>query len=555
MGTEIQDFAAALVALKERSGMSYGTLAKRLHMSTSTVHRYCNGDAVPHDYAPVERLARLCRATPDELVGLHRQWILADQAKKAGGTRKVKAATPAATVPSWARPADAEEGEGAADEADEAADDGRTAGGTESAASAVDTSRRPETESGTGGETEPDRSGEGEPVPTVPTPAPAPAPAGPSAAASGVLPTGSPATRSPAPASPAPGRRGRRASGADSAERSEPAEPLVTGGEGREGGGAGRPRPRRTRVLLAAAVVVALSVPSALVARHLAGGNDDGRNADATGATATTGSPTPSRKPSGTPSVSASASASASTRPSPPASTTGAATPVPPAKEEAAAASDAVPLSASITSYNWDSPCGQYYLLGDDANDVPPPPPQDARSWAKALGGVDGGSQLLEVTVQGSSSQAVVVSALHVRVQSRKAPLAWNSFSMGEGCGSAIVPWSFDIDLDDSRPRTKPVAGQQGDAVVPAQDFPFRTSSTDVQVFHLDAHVEGHDVSWYLELDWTSGDRSGTLRVDDHGEPFRTSSIKARPGYVYWADRAQWMSSEYVDPALADEGE
>lgn len=72
------DFGALLRELKDRSGLSYGVLAKRLHMSTSTLHRYCNGDAVPTDYAPVERLARLCKASPDELVELHRRWVLAD---------------------------------------------------------------------------------------------------------------------------------------------------------------------------------------------------------------------------------------------------------------------------------------------------------------------------------------------------------------------------------------------------------------------------------------------------------------------------------------------
>ncbi|MEV6761101.1 helix-turn-helix domain-containing protein [Streptomyces sp. NPDC051105] len=80
-------FAELLRELKDRSGLSYGTLAKRLHMSTSTLHRYCNGDAVPADYAPVERLARLCKAGPEELVELHRQWVLAD----AGRGRKADA--------------------------------------------------------------------------------------------------------------------------------------------------------------------------------------------------------------------------------------------------------------------------------------------------------------------------------------------------------------------------------------------------------------------------------------------------------------------------------
>lgn len=75
---ETEAFARQLRELKDRSGLSYGALAKRLHMSTSTLHRYCSGTAVPIEYAPVERLARVCRATPQELVELHRRWILAD---------------------------------------------------------------------------------------------------------------------------------------------------------------------------------------------------------------------------------------------------------------------------------------------------------------------------------------------------------------------------------------------------------------------------------------------------------------------------------------------
>ncbi|MFK0292106.1 helix-turn-helix domain-containing protein [Streptomyces sp. NPDC090442] len=75
------DLTALLRELKERSGLSYGVLAKRLHLSTSTLHRYVNGTAVPTEFAPVERLARLCRATPEELVEVHRRWIVADAAR------------------------------------------------------------------------------------------------------------------------------------------------------------------------------------------------------------------------------------------------------------------------------------------------------------------------------------------------------------------------------------------------------------------------------------------------------------------------------------------
>lgn len=113
VGTETEEFARLLRRLKDRSGRSYGVLAGQLHMSVSTLHRYCNGDAVPMDFAPADRLARRCGATSDELVELHRRWILADEARRrsraagsSGGTSPGSAASsaptpsPASTEPS-----------------------------------------------------------------------------------------------------------------------------------------------------------------------------------------------------------------------------------------------------------------------------------------------------------------------------------------------------------------------------------------------------------------------------------------------------------------------
>ena len=416
-------------------------LAGRLHVSTSTLHRYCNGDAVPGEFAPVERFARLCGATADEMVEVHRRWILADAARGRG--KGEAAAEPEALVP--VRPVEPEPG--------------------------------------------PVRA-EPEPAPEEPEPEPVRV------------------TSAPAPTS----SRWRRASA-------------------------------RTRVLLAAAAVVALTVPTAVVIGHLkdtgsdaavglSGGRstEEGKGADAVSASPNTPSPSVSASESPSPSVSA-GSASPSVRSSPSASRTTGGTETETGR----------PPTVTISSYNWEEPCGQYYLLAQDPKTVPPPPPPTStRGWARALGGVDGGAMKLELTVQGASQQAVVLNSIRVQVLSRRAPVQQPAFSMGEGCGSGIEPQSFDVDLDDSRPSLTPVAGKQGDETVPAKDFPFRVSSSDVEVFDLDAHVEGHDVSWYLELEWSSGGRTGTLRVDDGGRPFRTSSIAGRPEYYYRHDTSVW---------------
>lgn len=466
MGTEIQDFAALLRELKERSGLSYGALAQKLHMSTSTVHRYCNGDAVPHDYAPVERFARVCRASADELMALHRKWILADEAKRRGSRKPEAGAVAGGTA-------------GLRTEAEAGAEVG--GGGV-----------------GAGPEAEPEPQAEAESTSEAET---------------------APLSGDVTPEGPRPG-----------------AAPVPR-----------RRTSRKLRVLLTAVAVVALTVPAALVVRGAGndGSADDKRvNAESSptqvvpsGEVSPSGKPSRSGSPSATPGATASSpgaggqgGAEAGTTPSP---------------SSGGQQGGGVPVHASISSYNWEAPCGQYYLLDEEPDNVPPPPvPQDTRGWARSLGGVDGGAMLLELTLQGTSGEAVVLNGLHVRVQGRDAALARSAYSMGSGCGGGVTPQSFDIDLDDSRPRSTPVAGKDGDTVVPAKDFPYRVSSTDVEVFHIDAHVEGHDVTWYLELEWTSGGRSGTLRIDDGGKPFRTSSLATRPKYYYRSDTAQWVPEE-----------
>ncbi|MFI9058072.1 helix-turn-helix domain-containing protein [Streptomyces anulatus] len=468
---EAVEFAALLKDLKDRSGRSYGVLAGKLHVSTSTLHRYCNGDAVPNEFAPVERFARVCGASGDELVEVHRRWIVADAARRrppvgaAPGTAESASASASASVPVPASaPASA----------------------------------------------------------SAPSPVPEP----------GVVPEGVEVT-----------------------EAVEPSEPTVVSGGARPGAGSRWSRlSRRTRVLIAAAGVAALLVPTTVVAADLVGsGREDGGSAadrveDAGGdlGPAPEGSAPAAPRPSASPS-SADPSASASASPSGPPSVkpsagSGAGQP----QGGGGGGSGSVtglgaPPTVNISSYNWDEPCGQHYLVNRGPDELDPPPaPQDRRRWAESYGGVDAGNMLLQLTVQGTSREAVVLKGMHVRVLSRKAPLPWSAYLMGNGCGSGIAPQTFAAHLDAGHPTLRPVPGKQGDVVVPAVDFPYKVTSEDVEVFNLDMKAVGYDVTWYLELEWNSGGNEGVLRIDDHGKPFRTSGMKGRPEYVYGNEEVGW---------------
>ncbi|MFJ6899928.1 helix-turn-helix domain-containing protein [Streptomyces hokutonensis] len=454
MVDETADFAALIRELKDRSGLSYGVLAKRLHMSTSTLHRYCNGDAVPTEYAPVERFARLCKATPDELVEAHRRWILADGARQR--ERKSAAATAATTTATTA---------------------------------AITTATTAVTEA--------------TPVPgatTAPTPA-------------ADLPSAAPG---PTPDTTPPSAH-------------ETSVPVT----------ATAPRNRRRTALFAAAAVAVVLAATALVP-HLVSGDGGGDRKQEAGSVTSTGRGTPSASTSAksTSSASASASASGSASPSGSATAKSGASASPGAKSGGAAdAVAAVPLTVTTRPYAWESPCGQTYLVDRDAAKVPPPPTeQDAPGWVSALGAVSAGSQYLELTVQGTGQDTVVLQSLNVRVVDSGAPPAWNVYEMGYigvGCGGGVPTHSFGIGLDSVRPMATPKAGQTG--------LPYKVSESEPEVLYITAAAASHDVRWYLELAWSSGTRKGVLRIDDQGKPFRTSGMSGRPQYGYSLDDSEWV--------------
>ncbi|WFB06719.1 hypothetical protein LRS74_06425 [Streptomyces sp. LX-29] len=200
------------------------------------------------------------------------------------------------------------------------------------------------------------------------------------------------------------------------------------------------------------------------------------------------------------------------------------------------------PLAVTTRSHVWENGCDHRYLIDRPPAEVAPPPvEQDAAPWAATHHAVHGGSTSVEVTVQGRSDTAVVLQDLHVRVVGRRPPPAWSSYAMSNGCGDAITPRAFSVDLDADRPRPKPEDGFDGERTIPAVRFPYRVSATDPEVLRVDARTSGCDCRWYLELDWTSGDRKGTIRIDDGGVPFRTSGVEGRPEYGYWLDRRAWV--------------
>ncbi len=193
-----------------------------------------------------------------------------------------------------------------------------------------------------------------------------------------------------------------------------------------------------------------------------------------------------------------------------------------------------LPVQLTVLSDNWDTQCGQWFLLRQPPGRVPSLPSlQQTNAWAAALGGVPAQDLRLQLTAQGRPGEPVVLHALYVKVVSSAAAPVGNGYTLSSGCGGGLDPASFAIDLDATVPRTHAVPGFDGGDRQPAVNFPLQVSASDPEVLDVDAHTLNHDVSWYLDLVWSSGTRQGTLRIDDHGHPFRTVGLKGDPLYYY----------------------
>ncbi|MBB0229420.1 hypothetical protein FOE67_07815 [Streptomyces calidiresistens] len=197
---------------------------------------------------------------------------------------------------------------------------------------------------------------------------------------------------------------------------------------------------------------------------------------------------------------------------------------------------DSVPLRVSTRPHAFPDPCSRHYLLNRPPDEVPPPPfEQDAPVWVAASGAVTAGEQFVEITVQGVGEGTVILRDLHVRLVAKGAPLPWNDYIMGVGCGGNVPTHPLEVDLDAGRP-----------VAVPGSDlhaFPHKVSGSDPLVLYVTARTDDHDVRWYLELEWVADDRHGTVRVDDGGEPFRTSGARGRPAYVYPLGADGWTEA------------
>ena len=163
------------------------------------------------------------------------------------------------------------------------------------------------------------------------------------------------------------------------------------------------------------------------------------------------------------------------------------------------------------------------FVISRPIEEIGPPPNGDFEqgryAWAHAQGGVDALQSLVRFVVRGETEQPVVLLGLRVEIVERAPPLEGTLVSyFGQGAPAAVR--FFEIDLDDGQPRAKFIGDDEQEATL----FPFRVSSSELEIFDVIARSLRSDVSWRLRLDYVAKGEQGTTTIDDRGKPFRTTA-------------------------------
>jgi hypothetical protein len=173
------------------------------------------------------------------------------------------------------------------------------------------------------------------------------------------------------------------------------------------------------------------------------------------------------------------------------------------------------------------------FVVDRPIGEVPPPPSGNAAegrfAWGKEIGGVDAFASLIRVVISGKAKAPVLLQSLRIRVVDRRRPLSGTLLSYS-GRGQPQSVRYVQVDLAKEPPAWTYI-GPEGK---PGELFPLRVTESETEVFDIYAFATRGDVYWYLELDYTADGDQGTARIDDDGEPFRTTQSGA-PGQRQYA--------------------
>lgn len=171
-------------------------------------------------------------------------------------------------------------------------------------------------------------------------------------------------------------------------------------------------------------------------------------------------------------------------------------------------------------------------------------------AWVSEQHASDVGNTQFEFVVQVGSGPPVVVEQLHVVVlSSQPAPRKGTEveFSSDFQLRGDVVPIYATVDLDSSKPTVDLAASPQAPAGPPPR-LPYQIDSSTPLVIDLAGTTASHEVTWEVKLEYSSEGRTGTIVLNDYGQPLRTTAATGLTMVTYSPGKCGWQKSGSASP-------
>ena len=182
-----------------------------------------------------------------------------------------------------------------------------------------------------------------------------------------------------------------------------------------------------------------------------------------------------------------------------------------------------------------------FFVVEGSYEDVPklPSNPEKLATWASQVGARSANTVTVRLTLQGTSDAVVVLDSLTAAIDGT--PRVEGGVYSVELCPVPTVApiRGFEAELNP-RDSTIPLSPRR------VADFPYRISLAEPEVFRIVVDPGSCTCDWTLQLAWTSGGKSGTVTIDDRGEPFRSASKQGRVQYMYESSAKSWVENPFA---------
>jgi hypothetical protein len=151
--------------------------------------------------------------------------------------------------------------------------------------------------------------------------------------------------------------------------------------------------------------------------------------------------------------------------------------------------------------------------------DAFPPELQDRTTAAGVIG--------REITLSGTGPDRVVIHSVRARILARSGIAPGIHVSdPSEECGGDVFPIYVDMRLDEDPVTTVAYrATADGGSERLPDDWSISVTQDDVEVLVVEAFAFTTDVRFVLEFDYSVAGRTGTMRIDDEGQPLRVTGV------------------------------